>query len=495
MRRWSGVCVLVVAGCLGAAGVSHAAAPRIKVVGNHLVDARSGLVFVPRGVNWPSFEYACADGYGYSNLATKRSVGPTAAGAALIASWHVNTVRVPLNQDCWLGEDGLPRFGDVSGYRAAVRKWVAILHRAGLAVILDLHWSGPAGAVANGLRAMPDDRSDDFWRSVARTFRKDRSVIFDVFNEPYERYDATLLKLVFDLTWDCWRDGGCNAPRAHLLEPLDGTTYPAIGMQALVDAVRSAGAGQPIMVGGRHFANDLGEWGAHRPADARLVASFHNYDFQPCHTEACWDATIAPLAGEVPVVTGEFGEIDCSAAHVKAFMRWADRHGVGYLMWAWWVLPEKGCSSLAVLANVHGKARAPKGTALRSHLASLAPRLTLGGPRIQVLDGAVEVRVRCRTRCQAFGQGRLLVAAGAGTAATSGRFRLGSSSRALRRGRTRTLALRIPVKARRAAAAALLEQRSVSARITVVATDGSDSSRRTRSVQLRSSLAGDPGER
>ena len=140
------------------AGVSHAAAPRLRVAGNHLVDIRTGLTFVPRGVNWPSFEYACHDGYGYSNVASATGVGPDAGDAALMARWHVNTVRVPLNQDCWLGEDGLPAFGRVSGYRAAVRRWVTTLHRAGLAVVLDLHWSGPAGVVADGLRALPDDQ-------------------------------------------------------------------------------------------------------------------------------------------------------------------------------------------------------------------------------------------------------------------------------------------------------------------------------------------------
>ena len=96
-------------------------------------------------MNWPSFEYACSDGYGYSNAASAEKVGPDAAGAALIASWHINTVRIPLNQDCWLGDDGLPRFGKASGYRAAVKRWVSTLHDADLAVVLDLHWSGPAG--------------------------------------------------------------------------------------------------------------------------------------------------------------------------------------------------------------------------------------------------------------------------------------------------------------------------------------------------------------
>jgi endoglucanase len=475
--------VLVAGACLSTAAVCHAAGPRLRVVDNHLVDARSGLTFVPRGVNWPSFEYACHDGYGYSNLATATSVGPDAAGAALIAKWHVNTVRVPLNQDCWLGEDGLPAFGRVSGYRAAVRRWVSTLHSAGLAVILDLHWSGPDGVVADGLRAMPDDRSDDFWRSVARTFRKDRSMIFDVFNEPYERYNGNTL--VFDLTWDCWRNGGCLAPRAHLLQTLDGKTFPTTGMQALVDAVRSTRTAQPIMVPGRHFSNDLSGWGANRPAGRGLIASFHSYNFQPCRTEACWDATVAPLAAEVPVVTGEFGEIDCTTSYVKRFMRWADRHGVGYLTWAWWVLPHTKCSALAVLANAKGRPRAPNGTALRSHLSSLAPRVSLGRPKTQGLESAIEVGVRCVKRCLAGATGQLVVTTGSPKAAAAGgTFGLEPASHMLRAGTMRTLALRIPRKARRAAGAALGAHRAVSARITIVVSDGSESTERRLVVKV-----------
>ena len=210
--------------CLAAPAVAGAA-PQLRVAGNHLVDGRSGQTFVPRGVNWPSFEYACSDGYGYSNSASAQNVGPDAAGAALIASWHINTVRLPLNQDCWLGEDGLPKFGKTSGYRAAVRRWVVGAAQGG-----PRRGAGPAlvGArrvwSSDGQRAMPDDRSDDFWSSVARTFKKDRSVIFDVFNEPYSRYD-TNGTLIFDLTWNCWRNGGCAAPRTGDRQALDGGTF------------------------------------------------------------------------------------------------------------------------------------------------------------------------------------------------------------------------------------------------------------------------------
>ena len=241
---------------------------------------------------------------------------------------------------------------------------------------------------------MADVRSDDFWRSVARAFKSDRSVIFDVFNEPYSRYGD--IGLVFDLTWGCWRNGGCEAPRRHILKPLDGKTFTTIGMQQMVDAIRSTGARQPIILSGRDFGNDIGDWLANRPPDDQLIAGFHAYSHQPCNTVACWEATVAPVAAQVPVVSGEFGENDCSTSHVTTFMDWADLHGIGYLMWAWWVLPDTHCSTFAMLADVKGAARAPNGTAFRAHLRALAPRVTLGGPGTQALDGAIEVRARCR---------------------------------------------------------------------------------------------------
>ena len=77
-------------------------APHPVVAGNRLVDSRSDATFVPRGVNWSSFEYACTQGWGMSSI---DAIGRDAyeAEAAAIADWGANTVRVPLNQDCWLG--------------------------------------------------------------------------------------------------------------------------------------------------------------------------------------------------------------------------------------------------------------------------------------------------------------------------------------------------------------------------------------------------------
>jgi hypothetical protein len=388
LRRLAALAVAVSA--LATAAPSMAAAPQPRVTGNKLTDTATGATFVPRGVNWPSFEYACFYGYGYSNERSATSVGPDDEDAADIAAWHFNTVRIPLNQDCWLGDDGLPKSEPgvprtADGYRQAVQNWVAILHQHGLAVVLDLHWTGPDGVGAEGQRAMTDDRSDAFWASVGATFASDPAVMFDAFNEPYSRFDDDVL--TFDLTWGCWRNGGCQAPAVNESQSLDGKKYRVMGMQGLVDAIRNAGATQPILLGGRNYANDLGQWLASRPsdgdpnttADDQLVASFHNYPGQGCDTVACWSSDIAAVAAEVPVVTTEFGQDDCKATHVTSYMNWADQHGVGYLAWQW-VIPDDGVvcgepSAYSLIADPNGTPQAPVGTAIKDHLAAL-PGLT-----------------------------------------------------------------------------------------------------------------------
>jgi hypothetical protein len=127
-----------------------------------------------------------------------------------------------------------------------------------------------------------------------------------------------------------------------------------------------------------------------------------------------------------------------------------------------------------VLADVRGTPRAPNGTALKAHLAALAPRLSLAGGTTQTLDNAVEISARCSKACFAVASGRLVAA--------DRSYRLKAASRALTAGRKRTLALKVSGKVRRAATAALSRRRSVSARISIVVGAGS---RKTVSVKLR----------
>ncbi len=310
------------------------------VVENRLVDARTDRDFVPRGVNWTSFEYACAQGWGLSSLDTSGGTPtPYDAQAAAMAAWGANTVRLPLNQDCWLGTRGAPVSDQYEertyqDYRADVVRFVHALNSHGLVVILDLHSRKRAQSPEFGNLAMPDAESLLFWRSVATAYQHNPSVMFDAFNEPYSRYDATD-DLVFDLTWSCWRDGGCTAPVEDDRTATNGErTYPVQGMAAVVEEIRAAGAQQPVLLGGLDYANDLSRWREFAPDDDQLVAAFHSYDFKAC-TRTCWDEVLAPLADSVPVLTSELGAEDPLDGYVADYLDWADDHGVGALFWVW----------------------------------------------------------------------------------------------------------------------------------------------------------------
>ena len=344
-------------------------APQPQVSGNQIVDARTGRTWIPYAVNWPSLEYACQQGWGYTQG------GATTAAAAAMASWGINAVRLPLNEQCWLGTEGNPHYGTASGYRAAVRAFVDILNAHGLVVILDLHWTAPAGKQADGQRAMAGSGSVLFWQSVAAAYATLPSVMFDAFNEPYSRG-------AFTLTWSCWKSGGCQAPVENdQSSGVGGTTFTVAGMSTIVTTIRQAGANQPILLAGLDYANDLRGWLANRPADAQLIASWHNYPGQRCQQQSCWDSEIAPVAAQVPVMITEFGIVRSGGGGapidtLTPAMTWADTHGIGYSPWAWWVVDESESPSAALYALITDTTtftpKQPEGAAYFAHLKTLS---------------------------------------------------------------------------------------------------------------------------
>src|SRR5438105_2243852 len=94
----------------------------LHVAGNRLRDGHGNLVTL-RGVNRSGTEYACIQGWGIFD-------GPSdAASVRAMASWGVNFVRVLINEDCWLGINGVkPSLGGPT-YRRAVADYVALLRR------------------------------------------------------------------------------------------------------------------------------------------------------------------------------------------------------------------------------------------------------------------------------------------------------------------------------------------------------------------------------
>ena len=320
--------------------------PWIGVRANHLV-GRDGRPVRLLGVNRSGTEYACRQGTGIFE-------GPSdATSIEAIASWDADAVRVPLNESCWLGINGVPPEYSGAAYRQAIVEWVARLEEGGMNVILDLQFAAPGAHQAEEIIPMPDaDHAPAFWHSVATTFAGDRGVVFDLYNEPH------------GVDWRCW-ELGCRVK-----DPKVGT-YEAVGMARLVKVVRATGARQPIMLSGMNYAHNLSEWEAFLPTDPRhaLVASIHTYDFAPC-LNAC-RAGLAKIARRHPVVAGEIGETDCAHGYIEGFMGWADQHGVSYLGWAWDAHHGWTCTGGPSLIKNYDGAPTKYGIGLREHLLAL----------------------------------------------------------------------------------------------------------------------------
>ena len=331
----------------GLTAPSIAAAPWIGVRGRHLVD-RKGHVVRLLGVNRSGMEYACQQGWGFFD-------GPSdMASIRAMKRWRVNAVRVQLNETCWLGINGVDKAYGGDAYRAAIRAYVRRLERAGLYVVLNLELAAPGDRQASSIPPMPDaDHTPEFWRSVATAYRNDRAVLFDLYTEPH------------DVGWACWQNG-CE---------IEGETvgrYHAAGMTELVEAVRSTGAEQPLMLGGIDWSRDLRGWLAHLPADPAnaLVASNHTYDYATCFGSC--RAALAAIARRHPVVSGEIGEGDCAHRYIDPYMRWSDRRGVSYLAWAWDAHGSWTCRGGPTLIKDYDGAPTAFGVGFRDHLRQLA---------------------------------------------------------------------------------------------------------------------------
>lgn len=353
---------------------AQALAGSLIVSGNHLVNTATGATVVPRGVNRSGTEYACIQGWGIFD-------GPSdAASIAAIAAWGATIVRIPLNEDCWLGINGVaPAYGGAT-YRNAIVAYVNALHSAGLYAELSLIWGAPGSYQATYQSGAPDeDHSPAMWASLAATFAGDHQVILAPWGETI-------------VDWNCFRDGGvCEATYGPV-----NTPYNTAGMQQAVTVMRGAGYHGPIAIPCIDYANDCvdnppyfggqtdgnggsgGTWLNHAPTDtltpAQLVGEMHVYGKNVCSSVACLDATVGTQTS-VPFLFGETGETydgsDCNntSTHISTFMNWADSHTpqVGYEAWTWdtW-----GACNESLITNYGGTPYGVYGSFVRAHLLS-----------------------------------------------------------------------------------------------------------------------------
>jgi endoglucanase len=290
----------------------------LHVSGSRLLDAHNRPLTL-RGVNRSGTEYACIQGWGTFD-------GPSdAVSVRAMAKWDIDFVRVPLNEDCWLGINGVkPGLGGAA-YRRAIVSYVNLLNRHGMYAELSLVWAAPGRNKATYQPGSPDeDHSPAMWASLAAAFKHDPKVILAPWGETVVDARCFLRGGICEATF-----GATNIP------------YRTAGMQQAVSTMRRAGYRGVISIPGIDYANDLTHWLAYEPRDPlhQLIAEAHVYGKNTCSSVACLNQTMVPVTQRVPLIFGEFGETyddsSCGSSNVSKFLSWATAHHVGTAAWTW----------------------------------------------------------------------------------------------------------------------------------------------------------------
>ncbi|MEY2425350.1 MAG: endoglucanase [Actinomycetota bacterium] len=277
--------------------------------------APDGSVFVPRGVNKGGLEY---QPWGYDEAFWNYQQ---------MKSWGANFVRIPLSPAF-----ALTRMCTYDkNYMARVDRIVRWAEQLRMLVLLDDHASSRGFTCGVGNWAAvhnkaPDLHNRDFVEMLAARYKNHPWVAIDLYNEPH------------DITDWVWRNGGM----------VDG--YRAIGMQQLLEAVRSTGNKNLVFVSGNMWANDLrmvvdtplsNDWNVVYAAHSypfncdRVVSIREPYTCRGLQIPPHLDTQIAPAIAKRAVMLTEFGTQRAIPGEVQAPIDWAEQHHIGWAAWLW----------------------------------------------------------------------------------------------------------------------------------------------------------------
>jgi aryl-phospho-beta-D-glucosidase BglC (GH1 family) len=246
-----------------------------------------------RGVNCAGMEFS-DDGQGHILQTVQVAV----------TGWKANFIRLPLSQDRWFGRAPGQNDGGAA-YRALVGQVVDFCSEHGVHILLDLHWSdaGQWGRYI-GQHDLPDSNSVLFWKNLASSYAGNPAVLFDLYNEPSR------------ITWDQWSRGG---PITESDKKAGwSVSYQAVGLQEILDAIRSKGARNVAVAGGINWSYETdGILHGHALRDPNgdgVVYANHPYPhaFQGFARETIqqWAGRIGALAAKYPVLVTEFGSME-----------------------------------------------------------------------------------------------------------------------------------------------------------------------------------------
>jgi hypothetical protein len=285
------------------------------VQGNQIIDGY-GNPLVLRGTHIQSIldrykQYATtADHLAYNHL-------NSATFDEMVNNWHMNTVRIATSDYIWQNW----QYGGPTAYIQTLQSIVAQANQAGLYVVLSMHEELSSGLLPSKKEpsgwSMPTPFAVSYWQAVASAFKNNPMVMFDLYNEPHVNNQTALT--IGESDWQFWLNGG----QISYITPHGITKYyTVVGMQTLVNAIRSQGANQIIITEPAadsflKFETDCPPTTLHcnfiqDPANStnpNIVYSVHEYFIPTSKTPRqppYWDGKFGNLSKEVPIFIGEW---------------------------------------------------------------------------------------------------------------------------------------------------------------------------------------------
>jgi endoglucanase len=300
-------------------GTLSNALPQLATSGNRIINASTSDPVLLRGVNRSGLEYSGPDEQGFLSGASISR----AEIEFIVRQWLCNIIRLPFNQDFALrgrnnqsGED----------YQRALDQVIYWASSFGAYTLLDLQWLDADriyGGDRNFVAPLPNVDSIELWTELARRYKDEPAVLFDLFNEPHDRLDDD----------------------PYPLNKENGTTYPVtqrkVTMQewqpwarTLTNAIRSEHPDSLVFIAGTNWAYDL----RGMPLDlANVVYSTHVYSNKGRN----WPEAFGNLSRSFPVFVGEFGGNDNTGdlKFGRQLIQYIQELGIGSAAWSWFNNP------------------------------------------------------------------------------------------------------------------------------------------------------------
>lgn len=290
--------------------------PPLRTSGNRIINSVTGDPVLLRGINRSGLEYSDPDEQGFLSGASISR----AEIQVITQHWHTNILRLPFNQDFALcGRAGRT----AEEYLQALDQVIYWASFFGAYTLLDLHWLDAEriyGGERNFVAPLPNAQCIELWSILARRYRDEPAVLYDLFNEPHDR-----------LPDDPWP---LNKP--------DGTTYPTSQLKvamsewqpwarALTEAIRNENPDALIFISGTNWAYDL----RGMPIEGldNVVYSTHVYP----NKGDDWENVFGALSQSVPVFAGEIGgtESPDELEYVRRLLDYLREGEIGWAAWSW----------------------------------------------------------------------------------------------------------------------------------------------------------------